>query len=80
MISKNNEFGNQNKSSYNSSNTITEVNGLSGRNNNFKPHLIETNRVETQAKIEKSNGSPIKDAKAHHSSWIKRLVLKQFHP
>lgn len=35
MISKNNEFGNQNNSSYNSSNTITEVNGLSGWNNNF---------------------------------------------
>lgn len=42
-------------------------------------YLIETNRIESQAKIQKSNWDPIKNAKSQNGFLIKRFVFKKSH-
>ena len=43
-------------------------------------YLVEPNRVEAKTQVEEPNGDSIKYSKTHDSSWIKRLMLKEFHP
>ena len=40
-------------------------------------NLVESNWVETQAQVEKSNWNPIKDAKEHYSLCVNWLGLKK---
>lgn len=42
-------------------------------------YLIETNRIETQTQVKKSNRYAIEHSKSHDGPCIKRFVLKELH-
>jgi hypothetical protein len=42
-------------------------------------YLIETNRIETQTQVKKSNRYAIEHSESHDGPCIERFVLKEFH-